>query len=166
MTIAQKMIPEYTNESALTRKVLEIVPEDKWDYAPHEKSMKLGRLASHIAEMLKWGVDILTTEEMSFDPKTHTAYVAENRQALLSFYDEYSAKFAELLSTTDDAEMLKTWSLKANGHTLFEMPRVAVIRVMVFNHIIHHRAQLGVYLRMHDIPLPAIYGPSADENVM
>jgi uncharacterized damage-inducible protein DinB len=161
--IAQSLLPEFDHEIASTRKMLERVPENKPDFRPHPKSMPLNRLAAHVAEVPEWGVMTLTQDEMSFDPATFTPPVMTNRETLLAKFDENVKKVREALASTSDESMMKTWTLKVGGRTVMAMPRVVVMRSFVMNHMIHHRAQLGVYLRMNDIPVPGMYGASADE---
>ncbi|MBL8219967.1 MAG: DinB family protein [Bryobacterales bacterium] len=169
MSIAASMLPEFDQEMATTRKVLERVPDDKLDYKPHAKSMTFTQLASHIAEMVGWVGD--TMKEDSFDmapvdgPKWE-AYVAKSNADLLSTFDKNAAAARAALAAGTDEAMMKTWSLLSGGNVLFSMPRVACIRGMLLNHVIHHRGQLSVYLRLNDIPVPSIYGPSADEGQM
>jgi len=168
MGIAQNMLGEFDNEMSNTRKALERVPEDKLDWAPDPKSMKLGRLSGHIAEMVGWGSMTLSSEEFDFDPDGKGSYkpmVTTSRAQLLAEFDKNVKEARAALSKASDPQMLTEWKLKAHGKTMMSMPRVAVIRVMVMNHIIHHRAQLGVYFRLNGIPVPALYGPSADEGM-
>ncbi|MBZ5525269.1 MAG: DinB family protein [Acidobacteriia bacterium] len=167
MPLNQSMLGEYDQEMANTRKTLERIPEDKFDWAPHPKSMKLGSLAQHLAEMAGWVAETLSKDALDIAPTGE--YVQSprlsSRQALLALFDDNVSQGRELLSqASDDAVMMKPWSLQANGQTLFTLPKAGVLRSFVMNHMIHHRAQLGVYLRLNNIPVPALYGPSADEN--
>ena len=169
MSIAQSMLGEFDMEMANTRKTLERVPDDKLGYKPDPKSMTLGRLASHIAEMVGWGKDVLTADEFDIDPEgtgNHKGYEASSRAQLLADFDKNAAAARKALESTPDQAMMVEWKLKAHGHTLMAMPRIACIRGMIMNHIIHHRAQLTVYYRLNGIPVPALYGPSADEGNM
>jgi uncharacterized damage-inducible protein DinB len=167
MSIANSLLPEFDHELANTRRVLERCPDDKLDFKPHPKSFAMGALATHVANMLKWAVDTLKND--SFDvspngaPPPKEEPIKTNAELLATFDKNVKAAREALAATTDEAFM-KQWSLKANGKEMFSMPRVAVIRTMIMNHLIHHRAQLTVYLRLNDIPVPAIYGPSADEQ--
>jgi len=168
MSIAQGMLGEFDNEMANTRRTLERVPEDKLDYAPDAKSMKLGRLAGHIAEMVGWGALASSADEFDMDPDgkgSHKPFHATGREQLLAEFDKNVAAARKALEGVSDSQMMQEWKLKANGRTLLALPRVAVLRSMVMNHIIHHRAQLGVYYRLNGIPVPALYGPSADEGM-
>jgi len=152
---------------ASTRKTLERVPADKFDYKPHEKSFTMGRLAVHIAEMAGWGATTMKEDSFDVAPVNGPKYespVFTSTEELVAFFDKNVAAFRAAVAETNDGAMMAPWSLLSGGKTMFSMPRVAVVRGMLLNHIIHHRAQLGVYLRLNDIPVPSIYGPSADEN--
>jgi uncharacterized damage-inducible protein DinB len=163
--IAQNMLNEFDNEMANTRKTLERLPEDKIEYKPDPKSMSLGRLAGHVTEMVTWGTTALTTDELDLNPATYPSLHATSREQILAEFDKNVAASRAALAAATDEKMLGEWQLKVNGKTMMAMPRVAVIRVMVMNHIIHHRAQLTVYYRLNGIPVPALYGPSADEGM-
>jgi len=167
MKISDTLLPEFDQEMANTRKVLERAPAAKFSWKPHSKSSELGALAAHIANMADWAK--LTIESDSFDyaPPGAPPYEAPkfaSTDQLLAAFDKSVAEARAQLAAADDAKMLAPWTLMAGGKSVMTMPRVAVIRTFVMNHIIHHRAQLGVYLRLNDIPLPALYGPSADEQ--
>ena len=167
MPINQSFLPEFDHEMATTRKALERVPEDKFDWAPHPKSMKLGILATHLAHMPGWVKETVEKEALDVAPggKQMDMPKANNRKELLALFDKnVAAGRAALAAANDDAHWMKPWALQSNGQTLFSMPRVAVVRTFVLNHSIHHRAQLGVYLRLNDVPVPSTYGPSADEQ--
>lgn len=167
MSIAQGLVPEFEQEMATTRRLLERLPEDKFGWKPHEKSFSLAQLASHIAEMLMWGST--TMKETAFDMQPpggepYQPFVAASTAELLEKFDAGVAENKGLIAGASDADYMTSWSLLSGGNTLFSMPRVAVLRAFVLNHIIHHRGQLSVYLRLLDVPVPAIYGPSADEQ--
>ncbi len=165
--ISQSLLPEFDHEMANTRKTLERVPEGKGDFAPHAKSMTLARLAGHVAEIPMWGIMTLGQDELDLAPSGPTAYVPflfETRAATLAKFDTDMKQMRQMLAATSDADMMTTWTLKSGGHTILAMPKVAVYRGFVMNHMIHHRAQLGVYLRMNHVPVPGLYGPSADEQ--
>ena len=164
MTIAQSMLPEFDQEMANTRKMLERLPEDKLEFKPDPKSMALGRLAGHVAEMPGWGVVTIAQEELDIKRGAFEPLVAKSRNQLLEAFDKNVKDTRLALSGASDEHLMKQWTLKFDGHTVFAMPRVAVLRNMVMNHTIHHRAQLGVYYRMNGVPIPGMYGPSADEN--
>ena len=164
-SISQTLLPEFDHEMANTRKSLERVPDDKLGFRPHPKSMTLGGLASHLATINHWSQAVFSMEsfDVSTAPKNEEF---KSRTELLAAFDQSTASARKAIASASDAEMMKSWSLVAAGKTIFSMPRVAVVRSFFLNHIIHHRAQLGVYLRLNDIPVPSIYGPSADEGNM
>jgi uncharacterized damage-inducible protein DinB len=164
MAMKDGMLPEYDHEMALTRKVIERVAEDKLAWAPHQKSMSLGRLATHIAEIPHWGQTILNDPEFNMTESSYTPRVATTVAEMLAIFDGETAKTRELLAATSDAELMSTWAFKQNGKEMFSMPRVAAFRGWVMNHLIHHRGQLSVYLRQTGSKVPSIYGPSADES--
>jgi uncharacterized damage-inducible protein DinB len=167
MPLSHTLLPEFDQEMAHARKTLERVPEDKMSWKPHERSMTMGRLATHVAEVPGWGT--ITIHQDSFDlappgAPPYKAQILESRQAILELFDRNVAASREALSKTTDEQFMRRWTLLMGGNTVFTMSRIAVFRSMIMNHLIHHRAQLGVYLRMNDVPVPAIYGPSADED--
>ena len=166
MTIGQSMLMEFDEEMKNTRKVLERVDDKQWDWKPHAKSGSVGWLASHVATMPGWITMTLQTQELDYAPVGGPSFEPpkiENRQQLLAELDKGVAEARAALAKVSDEEILKDWTLLAGGHKIFTMPRVACIRGMVLNHIIHHRAQLTVYYRLLGIPVPGLYGPSADE---
>jgi len=167
MAIRDGILPEFDQEVANTRKVLERVPEGRPDYKPHEKSMPMGRLAGHTAELPGWAKETILQNSIEIrqgDPK-NVALVMISRKQLLEEFDKRAAAGRAAIAGASDEELMKPWSLIANGKTIFTLPKIAVLRGFVMNHMIHHRAQLGVYLRLNDVPVPSIYGPSADEQV-
>jgi len=169
MSISASLLPEFDMEMANTRKTLERIPADKFDFQPHPKSFSMIRLSTHIVNMLGWGKDTLTSDSFDVAPVGGEPYKeapAESVAALLEKFDKNLVAFREALVNASDADLMANWSLLAGGNALFTMPRIACLRGMIFNHLIHHRAQLTVYLRMNDVPVPALYGPSADEGNM
>jgi uncharacterized damage-inducible protein DinB len=162
MSISQMLLPEFDQEMANTRKILELVPEDKFAYKPHEKSMELGRLASHVAEMPSWCKATLESDRLDLEPGMKP-FEAKSREELLAAYDTNVQEARAAIQGASDADWQKTWTMTFAGKQVFSMPKAAVIRGMVMNHSIHHRAQLGVYLRLNDVVFPGMYGPSADE---
>lgn len=164
MSIAQNMLGEFDHEMANTRKTLERIPLDKLEFKPDPKSMSLGRLAGHIAEMVGWGTMILQTDSLDMNPNDYKPLEVTSKDQLLTLLDENASKLRSTLAATPDADMMKIWALRIGGNELFSMPRVACVRSMIMNHVIHHRAQLTVYYRMVGVPVPALYGPSADEG--
>jgi len=165
MRIAQSMLPEFDHEMANTRKTLDRVPDEKLDWKAHEKSFSMGAVASHLANLPSWTSVSLGMDEFDMSPGGQPVKTppCTSRQEILDTFDKNLAAARQALSEASDEHLLKPWRLLANGHEVLSMPRVAVLRSFVMNHIIHHRAQLGVYLRLNDIPVPSVYGPSADE---
>lgn len=164
MSIAETLLSELTREAAATRKCLERVPEDALDWRPHPKSMRLRHLATHVARLPAWGVAVLTRDVWTKDPEAEHEQ-PETREAIVSLFDGHVEDFKKALKGKKDAYLEATWSMELGGVTTIQRPRAAVLRVLVLNHMIHHRAQLGVYLRLQDVPLPPIYGPTADEGL-
>jgi len=162
MSISQAFLPEFDQEMANTRKLLERVPNGKSEYKPHEKSMTLGRLAGHVAELPGWAKTTLETQLLELQPGSQ-GLTASSPEQLLETFDSNVAAARPLIENASDADWMKTWTLKFGGKEIMSMPRVAVMRGVVMNHLIHHRAQLGVYLRLNDVAIPGMYGPSADE---
>jgi uncharacterized damage-inducible protein DinB len=165
MTIAQTLLPEFDQEMANTRKMLERVPDGKFDYKPHEKSMTLGRLAAHTCEIPSYASGTLRLERMDFTGE-EKPFSPATRKELLDAFDKHVREARELLAKATDEELAKTWTLTYKGQQIFALPRSAVLRSMVMNHLIHHRSQLGVYLRLNNVAIPGMYGPSADEMNM
>ena len=165
MPIAQMILPEFDMEMANTRKMLERVPDGKFDFKPHEKSMPLGRLAAHTAEIPSYITGTLTTERLDFTGDERP-FSPANRKEMLEAFDKNVAQARELLSKATDEDLAKIWTLTYKGNQIFSMPRTAVLRSMCLSHLYHHRAQLGVYLRMNNVEIPGMYGPSADEMNM
>ena len=166
MRISEALLPEFDQEMATTRKVLDRCPEDKFGWKPHQKSFSMGSLATHIVNMVGWGADTISTDSFDVSPPGAPPYKeepAQNRVELLEKFDKNVSTLRGALAGAQDEHLMKPWTLLAAGQPLFTMPRVAVLRSMIFNHLIHHRGQLSVYLRLNDVPVPSIYGPSADE---
>ncbi len=165
MTIADLLQPEFDQEMATTRLVLERVPEDKFGWKPHDKSFAMGDLASHIANTVSWTEP--TMNQTMFDLGTvsmeEMTKAAKSRAELLSWFDANVTSVRALLEQSD-ADYFVPWTLKHGDNVFFTLPRYNCMRSFVLNHIVHHRAQLGVYLRLNNIPVPGAYGPSADEN--
>ena len=165
MSIAQSLLPEFDHEMENTRKTLERIPENKLDYQPDPKSMSMGKLASHIVEMAGWLPSMAQTSELDIPPD-FKPFLATSRKQLLDKFDDNVAKSRAALASLGDQAFMQDWSLKFGGKTMFTMPRIAVYRGMTMSHMIHHRAQLTVYYRLNGVPVPALYGPSADEGQM
>lgn len=164
MNIIDAFIEEFKHESVGTRQTLERVPEKAFNWKPHDKSMTLGRLASHVAEIPIWGIDTLNSTEFNIDMATYKPWQAATTADLVRKFDEVSADLLKAMAGYPNDKLFVPWSLKADGKPLFTLPRIVVLRSMIFNHAVHHRAQLGVYLRMNNVPVPSLYGPSADEQ--
>lgn len=163
--LSQALLPEFDHEMANTRKSLERIQDDKLSFRPHPKSTTLGGLATHLATINGWTDSILGTD--SFDVSTApSATEIKSRDAVLAEFDKNVAAARKKIASATDAQLLKPWSLLSKGQNVFTLPRIAVLRSFILSHTIHHRAQLGVYLRLNDIPVPSIYGPSADEGNM
>lgn len=169
MSFAAALLPEFDQEMATTRKYLERFPEDKADYKPHEKSMTLGRLASHVAEIPTWATATFTADELDMNPVGGPKMEAANFKTsaeMLAFFDKSVAEARAAIAGASDEEHARGWSLKSAGQTYFTMPKGVVLRTWVYSHLIHHRAQLSVYYRINNVPVPATYGPSADDSGM
>ena len=167
MSIAHALLPEFDFEMATTRKLLERVPADKAAFKPHPKSFALGDLSLHIVNLLTWLKMTVLVDELDLHPPGGTPWTSppyETPDATLRKFDEDVVMAREILAAMSDEAFAATWTLKYQGATLFAMPRGAALRTYVFNHHIHHRAQLSVYLRMCDVPLPEMYGPTADSQ--
>jgi uncharacterized damage-inducible protein DinB len=162
MPISQTLLPEFDEEMKNTRKLLECVPDGKFDYQPHPKSMSLGRLASHVAELPGWAKTTLEVELLELGPE-FKAHIAATRAELLDTFDKGVTEAREKIAAATDEDWQKMWTFKYGGKVVMSMPRAAVMRGVVMNHLIHHRAQLGVFLRLNDVAIPGMYGPSADE---
>lgn len=163
MPLVDALLPEFDHEMTVTRKVLERVPDGQFDWKPHQKSMSLGQLAQHVATIPTWGKVAMNQPEFDLAGSPPASQLP-TRAEILSLFDRNVSDARAALAGKGDGEMMAPWALKRGGHTIFSLPKASVWRSFVMNHLIHHRAQLGVYLRMHDIPLPSVYGPSADEG--
>lgn len=163
MSISQTLLPEFDQEMANTRKMLEVVPDAKLDFKPHEKSMSLGRLAGHVAELPNWAKTTVETEKLEMKRGDMKPNAPNSRQEILDRFDKEVKEARAAIERTPDAEWAKTWSFIFDGKTVFSMPRTACYRTMYMNHLIHHRGQLSVYLRLCEVEIPGMYGPSADE---
>lgn len=167
MSISKMILPEFEHEMANTRKTLERVPDDKFSWKPHEKSMTLGGLATHLANIPSWTAMTFDRDELDIAPPGSGPYKLEEAKStadLLEAFDQNVASGRAALEAATDENWRGKWSLLMTGKPIFTLPRTGVMRGFVMNHLIHHRAQLGVYLRLLDVPVPSIYGPSADEG--
>jgi len=166
MSINDALMAELQQEAAATRKCLERIPAEMFDWKPHEKSMTMSRLATHVAEMVGWVKDTVENPELDFATMDYKPFAPETTAELVEYFDAQYAAATESLKNASDAVMMENWKMR-NGEKIYvDLPRVQVMRGFIFNHIVHHRGQLSVYLRLRDIPVPPIYGPSADEGEM
>ena len=163
MPISEAMLPEFDQEMANTRKTLERVPDDKLGWKPHEKSGTMLWLAGHVANIPTWTVITINQDVLDIGGPFDIPQ-PKSRQDLLAMFDKGVADGRAALAGASDAHLMKPWTLKKGSETILSLPRVACIRSFVMNHMIHHRAQLGMYLRLNNIPVPGMYGPSADEG--
>jgi uncharacterized damage-inducible protein DinB len=167
MRMSEMLLTEFDHEMANTRKTLERVPDEKFDWTPHQKSMTLGGLATHLATIPTWAVNAIQKDSIDIAPVGEAPLrvaPAHSRAEILERFDQAVADARAAISEADNEKLLQPWSLLSGGKTIMTLPRVGVLRGFVMNHNIHHRAQLGVYLRLNDIAVPSIYGPSADES--
>ena len=165
MPINELLLSEFDEEIKKTRTMLERVPEDKKDFAPHPKSMPLNKLAPHVAQLAGFGLSILTTPELDFAKSTMKPLPFQSAAQLVSALDEGAAKVRAALQNTPDEAWTQPWKLSFGDKPIFSGTRFLAYRQMFLNHIVHHRAQLGVYLRMNETAVPATYGPSADDRM-
>lgn len=166
MSLNEALIGELQYEAATTRKCLERIPAEKFGWQPHEKSMAMGKLAAHMAEMFGWVNETIEKPELDFATMDYKPFDPQTTAELVEFFDKNIAQANESLKNASDETLLANWKMR-NGEKIFvDMPRIAVLRGLILKHIVHHRGQLSVYLRLNDIPVPEIYGPSADEGSM
>ncbi len=167
MSISKTILPEFDHEMSTTRKVLERIPDDKFSWKPHEKSMTLGGLATHLSHIPSWTKETFARTELDVAPPGEPPLRMEEKKSraeVLDAFDQNVKDARASLESATDEQWLGKWSLLAGGKTIFTLPRTGVMRGFIMSHSIHHRAQLGVYLRLLDVPVPSIYGPSADEG--
>jgi len=169
MKLSDLFVSEFDQEMVTARKSLERIPEDKLTWKPHEKSMPLNRLAGHIAELAGWAVPTIEQDSLDFRPPGQPPMqptIATSAKQVLEIFDKGRDASRKSIANASDDHLMKNWSLLSGGNTIMTMPRFVVLRSFCINHIIHHRAQLGVYLRLNNIPVPSVYGPSADEGTL
>jgi uncharacterized damage-inducible protein DinB len=167
MAMNQPLLMEFEREMGNTRRALERIPESTFAWRPHPRSNTMGWLVSHIANIPHWAVATLTRESFDVQPpgtETYTMPEARTSVELMQTFDKNVAECRTALAVATDEQLMAPWSLLKGGETMFSMPRIAVLRGMIMNHLVHHRGQLTVYQRMNDIPVPSLYGPSADEG--
>jgi len=162
--IKQLIVGDVTNELAATRRTLERLPEEHMLWRPHEKSMTLGGLSTHIINLLNWKITIIQYPELDLSTVPPQRAALEKRVDLLEEFDASVDKFEKLLDESDEIALAEEWTLRNGDHIIFRAPRAIALRTFGLSHMVHHRAQLGVYLRLLDIPVPALYGPTADEK--
>ena len=163
-SIADAIYPDLDNEIRTTRRMLERFPAGHYDWKPHDKSMTLGKLASHVAELPRFGSAIMTRDSFDFAKGEYVPAACDSAETLVATFDERVNAFRDALSAAESDRMAEPWTLRNGDNVVLVGPRGAVIRTVVINHIVHHRAQLGVYYRMLGVPIPGSYGPSADEG--
>jgi uncharacterized damage-inducible protein DinB len=169
MRIGQAMIPEFDMEMAGTRKVLERIPDEKLDWKIHDRSNTIGWVANHLADVPRWVDMTISHDSLDVEPVEGEKYKSPTEQtvaAILALFDKNVAQARPLLETVEDATLHEPWNLLKKGEEIMTLPRLAVLRSWVLNHSIHHRGHLCVYLRVNDIPVPGLYGPSADDPGM
>jgi uncharacterized damage-inducible protein DinB len=166
MSISELLLTELDAEIKNTRETLSRVPgAEKADFAPHPKSMPLGKLAPHVAQLAEFGITVLTTPELDFSKSSMQRLPFESPDQLVKAFDANAAKLRSALENTPDSAWNEKWKLSFQGHAIFNGSRFLAYREMFLNHLVHHRAQLGVYLRLNGKPVPATYGPSADDTM-
>ena len=165
MGISEHLLTEFDHEMKTTRRTLERMPEGKPDWKPHSKSMAMGRLAGHLAELVGFGASIIQTDSMDMAQRRadRKPLIAESRKQVLEVFDQKVKEARAAIAATSDEQWMKPWKLSMGPQTFYDGPRLGALRIMMMNHLIHHRAQVGVYYRMNDVPLISTYGPSADE---
>lgn len=166
MLIRDLLLPEFDQEMASTRKMLERIPADKFTFQPHEKCWKTNQMAGHIVDMIGWTPHIMRTERLVLTANDFAPFLPGNPKELLERFDANAAEARRELEKASDEDMQKTWTMEWDGKQVMQMPRYNVLRSVFFNHLIHHRAQLSMYLRMAGVAIPGMYGPSADEPQM
>jgi uncharacterized damage-inducible protein DinB len=164
MKLSESLLPEFDHEMAVTRELLSRVPEQALDWRPHELSFTLRALACHLARIPHWGTSILRRDSHDLATPGTPRDLASTRTEILDAFDRNVAEVRRMLVETSDGELLAPWKLTRGKDVLMSMPRLAALRRFLLYHVVHHRGQLTVYLRVHDVPLPPIYGPSANET--
>jgi len=164
MSIAESMLPEYDAEMANTRKMLEAIPNDQLAFKPHAKSNEMAGLVTHLVNVPGWGAETIKTDALDFSGFTPPPAV-KSREEAIEIFDKNAAAARGAIAGASDEVFHQNWTLSGNGQVFFTMPRIAVLRSFVMNHIIHHRAQLAMYLRLCGAKVPGMYGPSADETM-
>ena len=164
MSMSQSLLAEFNSEAPRTRKMLEVIPEEHFGWKPHEKSMTFSKLAGHIAEIPGWAKNMVGQDELNFASGDFKPLLPETLSEVLAGHDASVAAFQAALDGASDETLLQPWKLSNGDQTIFEMPCIAALRGFVLNHVVHHRGQLSVFLRLQDIALPQVYGPTADNQ--
>jgi len=164
MPIRDLLVPEFDHEMANTRKMLERVPEDRFDFQPHEKSWTLSRLAGHLADLPSWVAPTMETQLLEMEAGQYKPLEPKTQKELLEYFDTHVSAAHSALAKATDEQLNADWTMKWEGKTVFNMPRYNVLRSVILNHAVHHRSQLGMYLRLLNVAVPGMYGPSADET--
>lgn len=162
--IANALCSEYQREAATTRTTLERIPEERFDWKPHERSWSFRQLGSHIANLSMWMIGVLEEDEIDVADSNVEPYEATSVADLVDYHRRFIAEGLTKLKEQTDESLAAAWTLRSGDHVIVEMPRAVALRSFIFNHLVHHRGQLTVYLRLCDVPVPSIYGPSADEG--
>ncbi len=165
MNVRAAFVAEFDHEMAVTRTVLDRVPDEQFSWKPHEKSFSMGGLATHLSQLPHWGRQILDNDFYDLASSSMHATARRNRAEVLANFDGSVAEVRSALVASSDVELNAVWTLKRGGHTVLSLPRLQALRTFLMNHVIHHRGQMTVYLRLQGVPLPPIYGPTADERM-
>ena len=166
MTMIEAFKAEFEQEAPVTKKMLELIPDSEWNWKPHEKSMTIGKLGTHIAEIPHWAADIINRSEFDMIPAEHKPTVCNNHAEAVAMFEKNMKSAIQAMGIQSDAYMMEPWTFKNQGKPVFTMPRISTLRAMFLNHVIHHRGQLSVFLRLKNVPLPSVYGPTADTGKM
>lgn len=164
MPMIDALVAEMEQEAASTRRLFERLPDDKMDFKPHEKSYSLAQLSGHLAEMFQWAGAVFGSDEFVWEEGEYEPFIPDSAAAALTKLDESAATFKQAAEGVSDEALGETWVMRTPETVIMELPRIAAVRTTILNHFVHHRGQLTVYLRLLDVPLPPIYGPTADEQ--
>lgn len=163
MTRIEFLLEEFARETATARKHLERLPTDQFEWRPHARSFTAGALGSHMVDCIRWIEPIFGADELAMDPTDYKPFQAKSVAELLDTFDDDVAKAKQVMASAADTSTMQPWRLKVQGQVWFEKPREAVFRDMSLSHLVHHRGQFSVYLRLLEVPVPGTYGPTADE---
>jgi uncharacterized damage-inducible protein DinB len=165
MAIAEMLLAEFDRECNSTRKMLERYPEGKDNWKPHDKSMSMTQLAGHVSTLPNFATAVASSDRMDMNPGDYKPFYPKNASEALSRFDQEAAKARAALANVSDSDMAKHWIFAFQGKVYVDEPRISALRSFYFNHVVHHRGQLTVYYRLNGIPVPGLYGPSADEQM-